>query len=181
MRPRQMRPTIKLGDRPQAPERKRVTPAPQHVPEPAKIQGPKTVRIEEPDHLPAPRKQRPAAEGPSGTGTVQARPQGGRGVKSTTDEEGEDTEKKGKDKEKSNRTLSSRRRGPDGRRGEADKKLKEWTDRDLLDREERLKSAGQYHRDIDRQMRKTEARGTHALRNPRSKKASRLNSKLPLR
>ena len=69
-----------------------------------------TIASPRPVPLPRPRRTLDNSAPPT---FVQARPQGGRGVKGTTDEE--EAEKK----KKAGRTLSSRRRGPDGRRGEA--------------------------------------------------------------
>jgi translation initiation factor IF-2 len=158
------RPTITLANRGGATiERKPVTPAPQLVkPAAAVIQGPRVVREEKPDVVPLPRARRPlgggASEPPAFT---QARPQGGRGVKTSDDETEESAE--AKKKAKSGRTLSNRRRGPDGRRGEAMEKLREFTDADLIERRDRLAAAASYRTGFDSHLRKSEARGTHAL------------------
>jgi translation initiation factor IF-2 len=156
------RPTITLANRPNQPvmERKAVVPAPKLMtPAPAAIQGPRVVREEKPDVLPAPRARRPmspAAEAPT---TTQARPAGGRGVKPTEDDE-EENKKKAASK---SRTNSNRRRGPDGRRGEAMEKLREFTDADLIERRDRLNAAASFRTGFDSHLRKSEARGTHAV------------------
>jgi translation initiation factor IF-2 len=157
------RPTITLANRPNqqhVAERKPVTPAPMLLkPKPAIIEGPKVVREEKPDVVPAPRPRRtlgPANEGPTVT---QARPTGGRGVKPTEDDE--ETEKK--KAAAKGRTNSNRRRGPDGRRGEAMEKLREFTDADLIERRDRLNAAASFRTGFDRHLHKVEARGTHAF------------------
>jgi translation initiation factor IF-2 len=159
------RPTVTLTNRggTSTVERKPVTPAPQLVkPAAAVIQGPRIVREEKPDVVPMPRPRRgPGAGSSDPPAFTQARPQAGRGVK-PTDEEGEDADGK-KKAAKSGRTLSNRRRGPDGRRGEAMEKLREFTDADLIERRDRLAAAASYRTGFDSHIRKSEARGTHAL------------------
>jgi translation initiation factor IF-2 len=156
------RPTVTLANRGTQPvaERKPVVPAPKLVtPAPALIQGPRVVREEKPDVVPAPRPRRPLTTNAPPSGITQARPAGGRGVKTSDDDE--ETEKKkaaGK-----GRTNSNRRRGPDGRRGEAMEKLREFTDADLIERRDRLLAAGLYRTGFDSHLRKSEARGTHAI------------------
>lgn len=159
------RPTVTLTNRggTSTVERKPVTPAPQLVkPAAAVIQGPRIVREEKPDVVPLPRPRRGPGAGPiEQPAFTQARPQAGRGVK-VSDEEGEDTDGK-KKAAKGGRTLSNRRRGPDGRRGEAMEKLREFTDADLIERRDRLAAAASYRTGFDSHIRKSEARGTHAL------------------
>ena len=79
------RPTITLRNRGTGPavvERKSVTPAPRLVvPEPAKIQGPRVVREEQPDNLPTPRRRPTPGGATEGPAFAQARPLAGRGVK----------------------------------------------------------------------------------------------------
>ncbi|MCC6239913.1 MAG: translation initiation factor IF-2 [Phycisphaerales bacterium] len=148
--PQQVRPTIRLGDRPQdAPataKRKPVAAPKPFVPAPAKLQGPKVVREEKPDIVPAPRSRRPGQMQQEQPSFTQARPQQGRGVRVTTDEEDESADKKAATKA---RSLSSRRRSPDGRRGEAEEKLREFTDADLIERRERLAAAGTYRSGVN--------------------------------
>ena len=162
--PRQPRPTITLANRTgvqqHVPERKPVTVAPKLSElKPATMQGPRVVRIEAPDHVPTPtRRARPGQTGDAPAFT-QARPIAGRGVKVTEEDESEEAKKKAKANAKN--SLSSRRRGSDGRRGEADEKLREFTEADLIERRDRLAAAASYHQGIDRTMRRVELRGTH--------------------
>ncbi|MCC7350389.1 MAG: translation initiation factor IF-2 [Phycisphaerales bacterium] len=160
------RPTVSLSNRqgPAHVERKPVVPAARLLtPEPAKIQGPRVVREEKPDVVPAPRPRRPIGGGgptdaPSFT---QARPQGGRGVRSTSDDEGDEESKKKTAAKASGRTLSNRRRGTDGRRGEAMEKLKEYTEADLIERRDRLNAASAHRTAFDSHLKKSVGRGTH--------------------
>ncbi|HEY7087003.1 MAG TPA: translation initiation factor IF-2 [Tepidisphaeraceae bacterium] len=158
------RPTITLANRGTQPvaERKPIIPAPKLVtPAPASIQGPRIVREEAPEVIPAPRPRRPVESGNEGPSITQARPTGGRGVKTADDDE-ESSDKK-KAAGKSGRTNSNRRRGPDGRRGEAMEKLREFTDADLIERRDRLNAAASFRTGFDSHLRKSEARGTHVL------------------
>ena len=129
------------------------------VPEPAKIMGPRVVRVEKeetvnigPNRSRGPRM--PDSDGPTVTPAV---PRGGRGVKVTEEEE---TAEKEKEKKKG-RSLSSRRRGADGRRGEALEKLKEYTDADLLERQERLAAATGYRTSVDSHMKRQDRTEQH--------------------
>ncbi len=163
---RAARPTITLANRPEVkavPKRSPITPAPKlMVPAPAKIQGPRIVRTEQPDVVPTPRPRRgPGQEQPAAAAFVQARPQGGRGVKKTVDDDVDETAAK-KKSGKGGRTLSSRRRGPDGRRGEAMEKLKEYTEADLIERRDRLAAAASYRAGFDSDLKKKSERGQHA-------------------
>ncbi|MFI5379358.1 MAG: translation initiation factor IF-2 [Tepidisphaerales bacterium] len=138
-----------------APTKKAVVPSPRHVPAPAKIMGPRVVREEKPDIVSTPRRRPTPAENQSAPSFVQARAQGGRGVKTREDEEDEKKAAK-------SRTLSSRRRGGlDGRRGEAEAKLKEFSEADLEERRIRLGDAGKYAQGLDRHLKKSAERGTH--------------------
>jgi len=102
---------------------------PQLVPRPAKLKGPRVVRVERPDNLPTPPPRRaPAASGP----TDPLAPS--RGAKRGPVVPGkEDADAKGKTKRR-----SPRRRGRSADSGE---KLKEWRDTDLQERSERLAAA----------------------------------------
>src|SRR5439155_13048836 len=181
-RPPQVRETITLANRPGAPpiERKPVTPAPQLVkPKPAVIAGPTIVREEAPEHVPVPRPRRAPGEGPgTGTGTPsipQARPGGGvgRGVKVSDEEEAE--------KKKAARgSLSNRRRGVDGRRGEAMEKLKEFTEQDLIDRQIRLNTAAASRASFDSHLKKTQSRGTHQIALPIGKRGEPVGIEEPI-
>jgi translation initiation factor IF-2 len=146
-----IRETVTLANRKPAPPVAR--PA-AFVPRPAQIQGPRVVREEKPDVVAAPRPRRPAGEGPSGPGFTNARPTTGRGVKPRDDDEEEK-------KKKAASSLSTRRRGSDGRRGEADEKLREFTEADLIERQERLHNAGASRQAFDRHLIKVGQRGTH--------------------
>ena len=160
------RPTVSISNR-QGPthlERKPVIPAARLVaPAPAKIQGPRVVREEKPDVVPAPRPRRPiGGVGPAETpGFTQARPQGGRGVRSTSDEESDEETKKKTAAKAAGRTLSNRRRGTDGRRGEAMEKLKEYTEADLIERRDRLNAASAHRTAFDSHLKKSVGRGMH--------------------
>jgi translation initiation factor IF-2 len=162
-RPPQLRETITLANRPgSAPvARKPVTPAPRlGVPAPAVIQGPNVVRVEKPEIVSAPRPRRPIGDGPSGpnTGFTTARPGVGRGVKPTDDDE---EEKKKAAAKKGAASLSARRRGADGRRGEAMEKLREFTDADLIERRDRLNAATASRAAFEGHLKKSEHRGHH--------------------
>ena len=114
--------------------RKPVVQAPQLTSlQPAKIQGPRVVRIEKQEAVEqrAPRPPRVT----EASDVTPAGPRAGRGIKPTDDEE-EDAKKKAASNKKG-ASLSSRRRGVDGRRGEAMEKLKEFTDADMIARRAR--------------------------------------------
>ncbi len=153
------RPTVKLerGGGLNKPERPKVAAAP-FVPRKAVLAGPQVIREEKPDIVSAPRKRALPGQGPSGpiSGVTAAQARGGRGVK-TSDEEEEGGEKKGVKKP----SPGVRRRGADGRRGEADEKLREFSDQDLKDRADRILAASAMRQATDRHLSKTEARGTH--------------------
>lgn len=148
--PRSHRPTVRIGDT----ARKAVIPPPQLVqPRAATVQGPRVVRVEKPDVVAAPRRPRPMNDGPAPAFT-SARPQAGRGVR--VSEEEDEAEKKKKAEKAGTRTLSARRRGADGRRGEAIEKLKEFSEQDLEERRIRLGSAGKYRIGVDSHLKKRE-------------------------
>ncbi len=165
--PHAARPTITLANRGQVaqppPERKPVVVAPQltTLAKPT-MQGPKVVRVEKPDIV-APLRSRMRPGGPGQQSDepafTQARPTTGRGVK-VIDEE-DDGEKKKAAAKAGNRTLSARRRGPDGRRGEAMEKLKEYTEADLIERRDRLNAASASRASFDSHLKKSSERGTH--------------------
>jgi translation initiation factor IF-2 len=180
-RPPQVRETITLANRPgiAPPERKPVTPAPKLlVPKPAVIAGPTIVREEAPEHVPVPRARRGPNDGPSsGTSSSipQARPGGavGRGVKVT---EEDDAEKK----KAARGSLSNRRRGVDGRRGEAMEKLKEFSEQDLIDRQIRLNTAAASRATFDNHLKKTQSRGTHQQAMPAGKRGEPIGIEEPI-
>ncbi|HEV2293037.1 MAG TPA: translation initiation factor IF-2 [Tepidisphaeraceae bacterium] len=162
-RPPQLRETITLANRPGvAPAvRKPVTPAPAlRTPAPATIQGPNVVRVEKPEIVSAPRPRRPVGGDGPGPGFTTARPGVGRGVKPTDDDE---EEKKKAAAKKGGASLSARRRGADGRRGEAMEKLREFTDADLIERRDRLNAATASRAAFEGHLKKSEHRGHHVL------------------
>src|SRR5665213_3518180 len=165
------RPTVSLksgsGHGPATVERREVVQAPrlgnQVQLEPAKIQGPRVVREEKPDHVPVPGRGGPRSPRPGDAPSfTQARPTTGRGVR-VTEEEEEEAKKKAA-KAAAGRTNSQRRRGGiDGRRGEATEKLREFSEADLEERKTRLAHAAGHRAGVDRHMIKTQLRGHHAI------------------
>jgi translation initiation factor IF-2 len=163
-----IRKTVTLADRstpPQhVPERKVVVPAPKLlIPKPATIQGPNIVREEAPDHV-APLR-RPGVRPPGGGAAdspafIQARTKGGGGVVRTDDDE-EEAKKKAAAAKKG--SLSTRRRGLDGRRGEATEKLREFTEADLIARRDSLNAATSARAGVDRHLKQVAGRGQHAV------------------
>lgn len=158
------RPTVKLESRSGAAKIEKPKPVVQpFVPRKAELQGPKVIREEKPDIVATPRKRSPAAGGPQERATAIGIPQpadrGGRGVRGVriADDDEETDIKKGAKKVGG----GARRRGPDGRRGEADEKLREFTEQDLKDRADRILAASAMRQATDRHLTKTEARGTH--------------------
>ncbi len=102
---------------------------PQVVPKPAELRGPRVVRVEAPDTVPAPRPRPRSTIGPRRVGmppepTVPAR---GRG--------------RGKGREKE--TVPHRGRSPrrHGRGSDVMERIREWHEQDVLERKERLASA----------------------------------------
>src|SRR5690606_6286071 len=133
-----------------------VTPAPQLTRlQPAEISGPKVVRVEAPDHVPTPRKRREPGERPEQqripTGPLA---RGGGGVRVTTEEDD-----KAKGRTGPGKSLSLRRRGGEGRRGEALEKLREFTDADIIARRDALNAARANRSLLDRQMERTANKG----------------------
>jgi translation initiation factor IF-2 len=129
---------------------------PVFVPAPAKIQGPRVVRVEKEEvvNIGPPRNRGPRMQDSDSPSVTPAAPRGGRGVKTTKGDEEEESESA--KKAKSGRSLSARRKGADGRRGEALEKLKEYTDADLLERQERLAAAAGYRAGVDGHLKKRE-------------------------
>ncbi len=161
----QLRKTITLADR-QGPatERKPVPPPKLLVPKPATIEGPRIVREESPENVPTPRAKnlRPppggAAPGADSPAFVQAKARGGGGV-IRTDEDEEEKKKSAAAK----KSLSTRRRGLDGRRGEAVEKLREFTEADLIARRDALNAATHSRAERDRHLKQVSGRGQHAV------------------
>ncbi|MDB5294506.1 MAG: infB, partial [Phycisphaerales bacterium] len=129
---------------------------------PATIQGPKVIRVEKPDVVAAPRRPgmgpRGRDEGPA-PGYNTARPTTGRGVKVTVDEE----EEKKKAAAKKGLNLTGRRKGNDGRRGEADERLKEFSEADLAERTNRMAQAAKYVHGVGQQMDRANRQGRQLI------------------
>jgi translation initiation factor IF-2 len=168
------RPTVTLANRAAPPP---VAPRAAFVPKPAQISGPRVVREEKPDVVATPRPaRRPVGEGQaSGPGLNTARPQAGRGVKRTDDEE--EAEKK---KAAARASLSTRRRGSDGRRGQADEKLREFTDADLIERKERIEQATKSRETFDRHIKTVTSRGTHVQAKSAQEKGEAIEMEEPI-
>jgi translation initiation factor IF-2 len=170
--PPSMRPTVTIANRqsehkpPATVEAKapQQAPAPQlRTPEPARISGPRIVRIEKEETIDTRGPRRPLGQGQSSSSPpafAPAAPRGGRGVKVGDEEETEETRKK--NAAKKGASNSSRRRSADGRRGEAMEKLREFTHADLLERAERLNAAASYAAGVNQHLTKTQTRGQHA-------------------
>ncbi|MFZ9692335.1 MAG: translation initiation factor IF-2, partial [Phycisphaerales bacterium] len=112
---------------------------PQVQPKRVELSGPRVIRIEEPESLPAPRPRRPpmGAGGPAAPGT--GGPAVGRGVRG-----GE------ADRDKSGKARTPRRREATGRSGRAGEdeagRFEPWREQDLAERERRLQGAGGFFR-----------------------------------
>ena len=148
-----------------------ITPVgPQVRPTPAQVQGPKVVRMEQPDNLPAPRArprpQQESQQGPAGMnqpgavgmpggavrtpgfgapGTATSRNRTGKEGAPIIDDEEAAAKKKGR----------VTRRGGTGRRGDAGvAAIREWNELDLQERDERLASAAGVLKERKREMTK---------------------------
>lgn len=108
---------------------------PQVVPAPAKLQGPRVVRFDGVETSSPPRsaRRRPQAKHPSGVPELEVPPTDARGRRrgrSTTEQP---------DRAKGTRRRSPRRKGGQG--GGAGEGLREWRDRDIMERSARLAAA----------------------------------------
>lgn len=104
---------------------------PQLVPKPAELKGPRVVRVEAPERLPPPRpRQGPPAAVPAilPDSRVGASPRRGKRVRGTGGEDYEAARA---------RTANPRRRGV-GSELAAGERLREWRERDMLERKERI-------------------------------------------
>ncbi len=159
-----LRPTISInGNRPNL--NKPMAPAPKFVPKPAVIQGPNVVREEAPEHLAPlrrPGQPRPGfGNNPNDTAAfIQARPRAGGGVVRTEEDE-EEAKKKAATAKKASR--STRRNGLDGRRGEATEKLREFTNADLIARQDALNAATSNRLSVERHLKQVSGRGQHTI------------------
>ncbi|HSV13298.1 MAG TPA: translation initiation factor IF-2 [Tepidisphaeraceae bacterium] len=167
-----VRPAVRPAGVPNVPTRPTtISPVgPQVRPAPAQVQGPKVIRVEQPDQLPVPRaRPRPApgqgggygggGGGGPGRGPA-AQPQqptmptpssagrksgASRGEAAPVDDEEAAAKKKGR----------TTRRGGTGRRGDAGAQaIREWREADLVEREERLASAAGVLKERKREMTK---------------------------
>ena len=91
---------------------------------------------------------------------VQARAKGGGGVIRVEEDE-EEAKKKAAAAKKG--SLSTRRRGLDGRRGEATEKLREFTEADLIARRDALNAATSTRAGVDRHLKQVSGRGQHTV------------------
>ncbi len=114
---------------------------PQVQPKRVELSGPRVIRIEEPESLPAPRPRRgpvgPGVAGGAGAGAGPgAAARGGRGGEG--------------DRDKSGKTRTPRRRDATGRSGRASEeeggRFEPWREQDLAERERRLQGAGGFFR-----------------------------------
>ena len=122
------------------PEPKVQAVGPQVVPKPATLKGPRVIRVEQPDYVSIPSRRRPSAERPRAV----RRPEGPAepGEESTTSapsRRGRERDAVGEDAATKRRRRSPRRRG--GQATDSGEKLKEWRNRDLVERSERLAAA----------------------------------------
>jgi translation initiation factor IF-2 len=163
-----LRPTVSLASRlaaSMAPgtERKAVAPAPKFVPKKAIIQGPTVVREEAPEHvapLRRPGMPRPGFGPTDSPSFIQARTKGGGGVV-RSDEDEEEAKKKAAAAKSATRSI--RRKGLDGRRGEASEKLREFTNADLIARADALNAAASTRASVERHLKQVSGRGQHAI------------------
>ena len=113
-------------------------PGPQNVPQPAKLQGPRVVRMDRPDDIAPPRRAPRPARPPLRTGAPRVEPPG--------ENERRDVRRvHGRPPDRTDGTTGAGRRSPrrsphDGRVVSSEQ-LREWRDRDLIERRERLDHA----------------------------------------
>jgi len=180
-----VRPSVKSAGIPNVPTRPVVIAprGPQVVPTKANVQGPRVIRVEQPDQLPAPRRRTPpgpgmgqgqggpsrpssgAGQGPMSPGmppmplpTSTGRKSGpSRGAGAPVDDEEAAARKKGR--------PAGRRGAGTGRRGDAGTELiREWREADILELQERLHNAPGVLRDRKREMSKQQrVPGQHAV------------------
>ena len=124
------------------------------------LAGPKVVRVEAPDHVPAPRRRgegfRPGGPARIPTGPIQ---KGGGGVKARPETPGGGGAGGAPGAGGATERDSLSRRRTDGRRGEALEKLREFTDADIIARRDALNAAKANRSLLDRQMQRTARRG----------------------
>ncbi|MCD6365241.1 MAG: translation initiation factor IF-2, partial [Planctomycetes bacterium] len=110
---------------------------------PAKLKGPRVVRVEKADYVAA-RPRRKTATGAQRTRTPEVTPSTDHRETPTRRVKERQVGAAGGEGSKKTRRRSPRHRG--GRTGDSGEKLKEWRDRDLVERSERLAAAGGGHR-----------------------------------
>jgi len=128
---------------PEPPKPKVQAVGPQVVPKPATVKGPRVIRVEQPDYITTPRRRRPAGAGTSGGRGGPGRPPS-RGGPPPAAPGGTGTGRRGRGRGGAGDAATRRRRSPRRRGGQAvdsGEKLKEWRDRDLAERSERLAAA----------------------------------------
>lgn len=126
----------------ESPDEKPFVPGPQNVPLPAKLTGPKVIRMDRPEYVDRPR---PAARGPArGPITPTAAP---RTAEGTTEEEESDSRRTSRGGKKPGGAGDAAARRANPRRGLRDERelaseqLKEWKERELLEMRDRLAAA----------------------------------------
>src|SRR6202012_1915130 len=77
-------------------------------------------------------------------------------------------------------SLSTRRRGLDGRRGEAVEKLREFTEADLIARRDALNAATHNRAEVDRHLKQVSGRGQHAIAKPTVQKGEPVELEEPI-
>ncbi|HKQ46866.1 MAG TPA: translation initiation factor IF-2 [Phycisphaerae bacterium] len=134
--PEVLKPAAKV--QPPAPPAKPATAGPQNIPRPAKLSGPKVVRMDKPETIEPRRSFRPPPRPPVGppprAETEEERRVRARGPLPA----------KGRTGDKDEGPADTRvhpRRGIRDQREEVNEKLKEWRDRDLVERKDRLAHA----------------------------------------
>jgi translation initiation factor IF-2 len=150
----------------------RLAPAgPQNVPVAAKLQGPRIVGFAKPDPIVRP-TPRPPRSGPGGAGLSDLSraplsplgPGTRRGGRARTKEEEEIELRKARQRANPRRSDSSL--------GEVVERLKEWNDKDLAEREERLQAASGRGIHARRARETSRAEGGHAIIAPRKTRAT---------
>ncbi len=168
---------------PPAPPAESVTPAPMNVPvrprvikpagpkleaqAPVKLSGPKVVRVEAPENLPAPRPRRPGGEGVT---TVPRGPRGGAGVTGGDDDRSRSPRRGGGPGTQQRRPAASQA-VPDRRKGRSGA---DWvgsgagifSEQDMIEREARVLRAGGFLKQRRQQLKKQDAPGGERAATP---------------
>ena len=135
-----------------------IVPSPKHVPAPAKLQGPKVIRVEKADQVrpirprPKPARRDKPSESLDPAADISAQP---------LDTSPRSKRRKGQTVSDEDAKVARRPGRRRGRGFEVGEKLKEWRDRDLLERTERLAQAsGRMLRGRQTEIREVPAPGT---------------------